>query len=71
MAEPDVAAQGPAPDLVRMQAPADCGGFSFDGVGYPVSKKGVMRVPTEAVAAALSHGFTTIDPVEPAESVSE
>lgn len=47
---------------VTMKAPQDCGGISFAGVSYTPSKKGLVKVPDEAVAELLNFGFTVAPP---------
>lgn len=45
---------------MRLQGPAFCGGLSHGGVAYTPDADGCINVPdddTEAIAAALSHGF--------------
>jgi hypothetical protein len=40
-----------------LSAPKNSGGFTHDGQFYPV-KDGAIMVPSAAVEAAKSHGFT-------------
>ena len=39
---------------------AGCGGASFNGEEYPADKKGRVKVPPEAVADLIGHGFEVI-----------
>ena len=54
----------------QLTAPANCGGLTTDGGIEYVPVNGIIEVPDEVVAEALSHGFTLIDTSVPAQVVT-
>lgn len=46
--------------LVRLRAPEGATGCSWNGVEYPVDKKGRVAVPEAAIGALMAHGFATL-----------
>ena len=45
-----------------LQAPESCGGVSWRGQNFTITKKGLVKVPNEAVAELLPFGFTVAAP---------
>ena len=55
---------------MKLLAPQDASGCSFDGKEYEVDEKGFVEVPAEAAAALAPHGFTAV-PEKPAKKAAE
>ena len=45
-----------------LKAPDTCGSMSWGGKSYTISKKGMVKVPDEAVSELLQFGFTVAGP---------
>ena len=45
---------------VRMQGPANSGGFSFDGVSYEADENDIIEIPGNLIEHAKPHGFSLI-----------
>lgn len=61
---------------MRLQGPENCGGLSFGGESFAPDADGCIVIPddnTDAIAAALSHGYTPApeQPTKPKRSRKE
>lgn len=46
--------------MVKMKPPQGGGGFGFAGEFYVPTKKGIIEIPPEALADALTHGYEIV-----------